>query len=269
MYVGAYTFTFQDSFECEKQFTFNIYEPDSLLQFTTSTTPSCMIEQTGQVNINITGGEKPYVVDWFGNDPAAMSSGLNYVKVNDAANCIIVDSFFVDLLPQPTANFEIDSIIKLGVPFRLQNNSSNEISWSWNFGNQTFSNEQSPTVYYENEGKYLINLEVLNFEGCSDTISKSVYVTNGLVLFAPNTFTPNGDNKNDVFNVLALNYNTFELNIYNSYGTNLFSTTDPKIGWNGTYKGKYVQEGTYVVTIFAVDVFGRVYNRNKNILLIK
>ena len=236
LYVGAYTFTFQDSFECEKQFTFNIYEPDSLLQFTTSTTPSCMIEQTGQVNINITGGEKPYVVDWFGNDPAAMSSGLNYVKVNDAANCIIVDSFFVDLLPQPTANFEIDSIIKLGVPFRLQNNSSNEISWSWNFGNQTFSNEQSPTVYYENEGKYLINLEVLNFEGCSDTISKSVYVTNGLVLFAPNTFTPNGDNKNDVFNVLALNYNTFELNIYNSYGTNLFSTTDPKIGGMGHIK---------------------------------
>ena len=269
LYVGEYSLIFQDSFECDKQFTFNIFEPDSLLQLTTSTTPSCLIEQTGQVNINIMGGEKPYIVDWYGYDPTAMPSGLNYVQINDAANCIIVDSFFVDLLPQPTANFEIDSIIKLGVPFRLQNNSSNEISWSWNFGNQTFSNEQSPIVFYENEGKYLINLEVLNFEGCSDTISKSIYVSNGLVLFVPNTFTPNGDNKNDVFNVLALNYDIFELNIYNSYGTNLFTTTDPTIGWNGTYKERYVQEGTYVVTLFAVDVFGRVYNRNKNILLIK
>tara|TARA_B100001741_G_C16554723_1_gene601763 strand:+ start:3084 stop:6239 length:3156 start_codon:yes stop_codon:yes gene_type:complete len=269
LYVGEYSLIFQDSFECDKQFTFNIFEPDSLLQLTTSTTPSCLIEQTGQVNINIMGGEKPYIVDWYGYDPTAMPSGLNYVQINDAANCIIVDSFFVDLLPQPTANFEIDSIIKLGVPFRLQNNSSNEISWSWNFGNQTFSNEQSPIVFYENEGKYLINLEVLNFEGCSDTISKSIYVSNGLVLFVPNTFTPNGDNKNDVFNVLALNYDIFELNIYNSYGANLFTTTDPTIGWNGTYKERYVQEGTYVVTLFAVDVFGRVYNRNKNILLIK
>ncbi len=269
LYVGEYSLIFQDSFECDKQFTFNIFEPDSLLQLTTSTTPSCLIEQIGQVNINIMGGEKPYIVDWYGYDPTAMPSGLNYVQINDAANCIIVDSFFVDLLPQPTANFEIDSIIKLGVPFRLQNNSSNEISWNWNFGNQTFSNEQSPIVFYENEGKYLINLEVLNFEGCSDTISKSIYVSNGLVLFVPNTFTPNGDNKNDVFNALALNYDTFELNIYNSYGANLFTTTDPTIGWNGTYKERYVQEGTYVVTIFAVDVFGRVYNRNKNILLIK
>ena len=269
LYVGEYSLIFQDSFECDKQFTFNIFEPDSLLQLTTSTAPSCLIEQIGQVNINIMGGEKPYIVDWYGYDPTAMPSGLNYVQINDAANCIIVDSFFVDLLPQPTANFEIDSIIKLGVPFRLQNNSSNEISWNWNFGNQTFSNEQSPIVFYENEGKYLINLEVLNFEGCSDTISKSIYVSNGLVLFVPNTFTPNGDNKNDVFNVLALNYDTFELNIYNSYGANLFTTTDPTIGWNGTYKERYVQEGTYVVTIFAVDVFGRVYNRNKNILLIK
>tara|TARA_Y100000813_G_scaffold69064_1_gene48957 strand:- start:5509 stop:8664 length:3156 start_codon:yes stop_codon:yes gene_type:complete len=269
LYVGEYSLIFQDSFECDKQFTFNIFEPDSLLQLTTSTAPSCLIEQIGQVNINIMGGEKPYIVDWYGYDPTAMPSGLNYVQINDAANCIIVDSFFVDLLPQPTANFEIDSIIKLGVPFRLQNNSSNEISWNWNFGNQTFSNEQSPIVFYENEGKYLINLEVLNFEGCSDTISKSIYVSNGLVLFVPNTFTPNGDNKNDVFNALALNYDTFELNIYNSYGANLFTTTDPTIGWNGTYKERYVQEGTYVVTIFAVDVFGRVYNRNKNILLIK
>ena len=57
-------------------------------------------------------------------------------------------------------------------------------------------------------------------------------------------------------------------NIYNSYGTKIFNTTDAKNGWNGTYKGRHVQEGTYVVTVFAVDVFGRVYNRNKNLLLI-
>ena len=92
---------------------------------------------------------------------------------------------------------------------------------------------------------------------------------NSLVLFVPNTFTPNGDFKNDVFNVSALNYQTFELNIYNAYGTILFSTTDPEIAWDGTYKGRIVQEGVYVVTVFAIDIFGRVYNINKNILLIK
>ena len=269
LYVGEYTLTLEDSFECEKEYTFNIFEPDSLLQFTTSTTPSCLIERTGQAFINIIGGVQPYSIDWYGEDPTAMTSGLNYVQVTDDANCIIVDSFFVDLLPQPTADFEIDSVIKLSTPVRIQNNSSNEISWSWNFGNQTYSNNETPTVFYDQEGKYTINLEVLNFEGCSDTISKSISVMNSLVLFIPNTFTPNGDFKNDVFNVSVLNYETFELNIYNAYGTTLFSTTDPAIGWDGKYKGRSVQEGTYVVTVFAVDIFGKVYNINKNILIIQ
>ena len=89
------------------------------------------------------------------------------------------------------------------------------------------------------------------------------------MLFVPNSFTPNGDLKNDIFIVSAQNFSTFELNIYNLYGTNLFSTTDPSIGWDGTFNGKEVQKGNYVVTIFAVDIFGRVYNRNKNIILIK
>lgn len=92
---------------------------------------------------------------------------------------------------------------------------------------------------------------------------------NSLVLFIPNTFTPNGDLKNDIFNVSALNYETFELNIYNAYGTTLFSTTDPSIGWDGKCKGRSVQEGTYIVTVFAVDIFGKVYNINKNILIIQ
>ena len=54
--------------------------------------------------------------------------------------------------------------------------------------------------------------------------------------------TPNGDFKNDNFNVSVLNYTDFEMNIHNYYGTKLFSTTDPSIGWDGTYKGRSVQE---------------------------
>jgi len=88
-------------------------------------------------------------------------------------------------------------------------------------------------------------------------------------MFIPNTFTPNGDFKNDVFNVSVLNYDIFELNIYNAYGTILFSTTDPAIGWDGNFKGRSVQEGTYTVTVFAVDIFGKVYNINKNLLILQ
>jgi gliding motility-associated-like protein len=269
LYVGEYTLTMEDSFDCEKEYTFNIYEPDSLLQLTVTSTPSCLIERTGQASLNIIGGEQPYNIDWLGLNPTALSAGTNYVQVTDNANCVIVDTFYVDLLPQPTADFEVDSVIKLNTPTRLLNTSSNEISWNWDFGNQSYSVEESPSVIYDIEGNYIVSLQVLNNEGCSDTISKAVSVINSLVLYIPNTFTPNGDFKNDKFNVSALNYTDFEMNIHNYYGTKMFSTTDPLIGWDGTYKGRSVQEGTYVVSIFAIDVFGRVYKRNKNIILLK
>ena len=189
--------------------------------------------------------------------------------MTDDANCIIADSFYVDLLPIPTADFEVDSILKLNSLTTLLNNSTNEVSWDWDFGNQSYSIEESPSVIYDMEGDYTISLQVLNTEGCSDTISKSISVINSLVLYIPNTFTPNGDFKNDAFNVSVLNYTEFEISIHNYYGTKLFSTTDPSIGWDGTYKGRSVQEGTYVVSIFAIDVFGRVYKRNKNLILLK
>ena len=268
LYVGEYTLTLEDSFECEKQYTFNIFEPDSILNFTVTTTPSCKIEQTGTAFLEIAGGVQPYSIDWFGKNPSSMYSGLSHVSVTDDAGCLVIDSFFVDLLPQPTADFEIDSIIELNTSIRLTNNSDNEISWYWNFGNQTYSTIEEPTLIYDEEGNFNINLEVLNEDGCSDTISKNILVLNNLVLFVPNAFTPNGDYKNDFFQVSALNYQIFELNVYNSYGKLLFSTTDPNIGWDGTYKEKLVQMGSYVVKIFAVDIFGKVYNENKNILLL-
>jgi hypothetical protein len=49
----------------------------------------------------------------------------------------------------------------------------------------------------------------------------------------------------------------------------LFSTTDKNKSWDGTYKGNDVQMGSYVVSIYAKDVFERVYHKNKTITLLR
>ena len=110
---------------------------------------------------------------------------------------------------------------------------------------------------------------MINEFGCIDTISKDIQVLNDLILYLPNTFTPNGDNKNDTYKVSVINHEIFEMKIYNSYGANLFSTKDNMKAWDGTYQGKMVQEGVYTLRVFVVDVFGRVYNRTKNIILVR
>jgi gliding motility-associated-like protein len=172
-------------------------------------------------------------------------------------------------LPQPIADFTVDSILKLNTPINIQNNSDGETEWSWNFGNQTFSILESPSPIYAFEDSYTISLEVTNDFGCSDTTSRQIRAIDNLILYIPNTFSPNGDLKNDIFRISILNEAEFEVKIYNSFGERLFSTTDKTQGWDGKYKGKDLQEDTYIVTLFATDVFGRVYKKNKSFNLIR
>lgn len=269
LYEGEYSILLEDDNGCEKTNTFNVFEPDALLQFSVNALPSCLIQNTGSASVNISGGVPPYDTNWFGKDPNALAAGQHFVEVSDDANCIIVDSFMVDLLPQPTADFEVDSILKLNTPINVQNNSQNETSWNWNFGNQTFSILESPSPIFSYEDSYTILLEVANDFGCTDTSSKRIRAIDNLVLYIPNSFSPNGDFKNDIFLVSILNEVEFEINIYNSFGSKLFNTTDKTQGWDGTYKGRDIQEDTYIVTLFATDVFGRVYKKNKSFNLIR
>jgi gliding motility-associated-like protein len=69
----------------------------------------------------------------------------------------------------------------------------------------------------------------------------------------PNVFTPNGDDIND--RLIAKTSGLVEkvdFKIFNRDGLLLFSTEDPEIKWDGTYKGKIVSPGVY---FYQCDVF--------------
>ena len=71
-------------------------------------------------------------------------------------------------------------------------------------------------------------------------------------LFIPNAFSPNGDGRNDVFQVFGNTINSMTMSIYDQWGELLFRSTDQAKGWNGTYKGKYEPVGVYVYYVDAV-----------------
>jgi len=62
----------------------------------------------------------------------------------------------------------------------------------------------------------------------------------------PNVFTPNGDDKNDrlVAKTSGL-VEKVDFRLFNRNGLLLFRTNDPKIEWDGTYKGRIVSPGVY------------------------
>jgi len=62
----------------------------------------------------------------------------------------------------------------------------------------------------------------------------------------PNVFTPNGDNINDKLIAKTSGLvEKVEFSLFNRNGQLLFKTEDPRLNWDGTYKGKIVSPGVY------------------------
>jgi gliding motility-associated-like protein len=71
----------------------------------------------------------------------------------------------------------------------------------------------------------------------------------------PNVFTPNGDDIND--RLIAKTSGLVEkidFKLFNRNGLMIFSTNEPRINWDGTYKGRIVSPGVY---FYQCDVFER------------
>ncbi len=66
----------------------------------------------------------------------------------------------------------------------------------------------------------------------------------------PNTFTPNGDGVNDLWNIKYINsYPDALMKIYNRYGAEVYFTKDFSSGWDGQSNGKSLPTGTYYYII--------------------
>ncbi|MBI3240067.1 MAG: gliding motility-associated C-terminal domain-containing protein, partial [Flavobacteriia bacterium] len=66
------------------------------------------------------------------------------------------------------------------------------------------------------------------------------------------TFTPDGDEFNNIFLPIltsGIDFSDFELKIYDRWGEILFESYDVNVGWDGTYHGKIVPQGTYTWTL--------------------
>lgn len=70
-------------------------------------------------------------------------------------------------------------------------------------------------------------------------------------IFLPTAFTPNDDGLNDGFGI-SNPFATGELlafDIYDRWGNIVFSTTDPLVKWDGSYKGSAVNPGVFLYRI--------------------
>jgi gliding motility-associated-like protein len=103
----------------------------------------------------------------------------------------------------------------------------------------------------------------------SESVSNRLVIVKNPNLFYPTAFTPNGDNLNDVFNVYGQFITEFEMNIFNRWGELLFTTKDLTQGWDGTYRGNAMPEGTYTFVATITDRKDRTFKKSGTVVLLR
>lgn len=196
---------------------------------------------------------------------ALMPAGSYDVQmiVTSPQGCIdsltITDYLVVYPLPVANFNWSPNPVTMFNTIVNFTNNSSLAVEYEWTFedGDVASSFLKNPQVKFPDGvvGTYEVTLIAITEHGCRDTISRIIEVHPEVILYAPNTFTPDGDEFNQTWRIHAdgLDIYSFNIQIYNRWGEMVFESNDPFIGWDGTYKGRIVETGTYSWRISARD----------------
>ncbi|MDA9120856.1 gliding motility-associated C-terminal domain-containing protein [Flavobacteriales bacterium] len=168
---------------------------------------------------------------------------------------------YIEVFPLPDANFEADpertNVLEGEINFTdLSVDSIAE--WSWDFGTGDLSTEQNPVYTYTDTGTFIVWLQVVTNHGCEDETMRQIEIEPDFMFYVPNAFTPNSDARNDAFRGYGegVNWDTYEMSIYNRWGEEIFFTNDIDNSWDGSFKGKTVPNEAYVWTINIDDLQG-------------
>lgn len=98
-------------------------------------------------------------------------------------------------------------------------------------------------------------------ENCNEGDSVLFTVGCDYNIFFPDVFTPNGDGINDAFRPQSNNVLEFSLDIFDRWGSLIYSTNDITLLWDGTFKGRLVPLGdyTYMANFYAKNA--KFYNK--------
>ena len=184
------------------------------------------------------------------------------------------DSIYVDVYIIPVAEFDpTPPAVRMGEQIHFidksQQGDGKIISWQWDIGENTHSQEQSPKHTYKTlSGYVMVYLVIEDENGCWDTISHQVLILENLRF--PNIMTPQSirpDGRQYVFRPIAEEgfFTAFDIKIYNRWGMLVWeqSCKEPNcpdyqndaFWWNGKNRqGQYVSDGVYYWVVYATPM---------------
>ncbi|MEO9532641.1 MAG: gliding motility-associated C-terminal domain-containing protein [Crocinitomicaceae bacterium] len=174
-------------------------------------------------------------------------NAVDYITIHDVPDPL----FYIN--PNPTTIFNTALDMNNITP-----GANNTYLWSFPGGSPASSSLESPSVLYP-EGipaDYPIELLVTNEWGCSDSVSGVAHIVSDVIIYAPNIFTPDGDEFNETWRVHidGIDIYDFHLTMFNRWGEPVWESYNQVAEWKGNYGPNGVQDGTFVWVIECKEI---------------
>jgi gliding motility-associated-like protein len=181
-------------------------------------------------------------------DVLAGSVNLILLATNAGPCDISKDTMNVSFIPPPTVNAG-------GTRYVLRNRtitlnptvSDDNVQYLWTPNLDINDNKvKNPVITGIVDRTY--TLQVTDIRGCISKDTAQIKVSPEIVV--PNTFTPNADGVNDLWNILGLiAYTEATVDIFTRYGQKVFHSIGYDKPWDGVFNGKQLPVGVYYYVI--------------------
>jgi gliding motility-associated-like protein len=217
-------------------------------------------------------------IQWFKDNTAITGADKKTYTVTKSGQYFV--QLFLNTCPLPIETRKIKMIIdsaRLGISYPVRNavfnfpeqlqarNFGNSILWSPPF-NLDDSKSYSPV--FKGITQQLYTIQITTATGCITVDTQLVKTLKKIDIYVPTAFTPDGNGLNERLRPVLIGFTKVNyFRIYNRWGKLLFTMNSDQPGWDGKIEGARTGIQTLVWMIEAVDVDGKLHNKQGSTVL--
>ncbi len=192
-----------------------------------------------------------YKYSWGNGDPSETLKidrpGKYWIKLNNKG-CFYADTFKVSSSNGVIPNFGKEVLVCENESNKLLSvKAPNDVKLYWNTG------ENTTAINATKEGVYWVKSSSKTCGIKTDSVTVK-YKNCDCDIYIPNSFTPNDDDRNDLFApTFQCDYSYFLLSIFDRWGNTVYTSTNINGKWDGKFKSNPCPDDVYVYRIDAIQ----------------
>jgi len=223
-----------------------------------------LICQGQNAMLTVSGARGYHWSDGLGMEDTVMISPdfptLYTITATDAPGCYDIGNVRINVVPSPWFDLGPDRYELFGNEIMLNGPLAVD-RYLWSTGATTRS------ILVKDDGIFWLRVETDHYEPEGDItcfVSDTLNVGITGCVFVPTAFTPNNNDRNDIFLAkCGFELEFFEMLILNRWGQIVFLSHDILSGWDGSYNGDHCPFGIYTVIVRFRSPAGQICGKNQ------